>query len=94
MEEFLLPCLNKEIFGMDCYGCGGQRAMVLLFNGEFAAAFAMFPAIYPLLGLLGFVLVNLFLKFKFDYLIKIGLILLTAGVILGNYLVKMFYFFT
>lgn len=93
MEEFLLPCLNKEIFGMECYGCGGQRAFVLLFTGEFSAAFKMFPAIYPLMGLLGFVLVNLFLKFKFDHIIKISLILLTAGVILINYVIKMFYFF-
>ncbi len=93
MEEFLLPCLNKQIFGMDCYGCGGQRALVLLFNGEFTAAFKMFPAIYPLLGLLGFVLVNLFLKFKYDYTVKIILILFTAGIILINYAIKMFYFF-
>lgn len=93
MEEFLLPCLNKELFGMDCYGCGGQRSLVLLLNGEFSAAFRMFPAIYPLLFLLGFVLVNLFFKFKFDHIVKIGLILLTAGVIFINYAIKMYHFF-
>jgi hypothetical protein len=93
MEDILLPCLNKELFGMDCYGCGGQRSLVLLLNGEFEAAFKMFPAIYPLLFLLGFVLVNLFFKFKFDHIVKIGLILLTAGVIFINYAIKMFHFF-
>jgi len=94
MEDLLLPCLNKEIFGLDCYGCGGQRALLMVFRGEFGAAFKMFPAIYPLLLLLGFVLVNLFVKFKSDYIIKIGLILLTAGVILINYAIKMFYIIT
>jgi len=43
MEEFLLPCLNKQLFGLECYGCGSQRAMLLLFDGEFSAAFRMFP---------------------------------------------------
>lgn len=90
MEDFLLPCLNKEIFGLECYGCGGQRAALLLFNGEFTAAFFMFPAIYPLLLLLTFVLFNLFFKFKYDYSIKIGLILFVAAVLVANYLYKMY----
>ena len=47
MEDLLLPCLNKQIFGLDCYGCGGQRALLMVFNGDFAAAYRMFPAIYP-----------------------------------------------
>lgn len=91
MEDFLLPCLNKQIFGLECYGCGGQRALVLLLSGEFGAAFKMFPAIYPLLILLSFVLVNIFYKFKFDFPIKIGLIILTAGTIFINYVIKIFF---
>ena len=93
MEEFLLPCLNKQFFGLECYGCGGQRAMLLLLDGNFAGAFNIFPAIYPLLFLLVFVLINIFVKFKFDFSIKIGLIILTASTILLNYLIKMFYLF-
>lgn len=90
MEEFLLPCLNKEIFGLDCYGCGGQRAMLLLVKGEFGAALKLFPPIYPVLFLLGFVIFNLFYKFKNDYIIKIGLVILTAAILVGNYIFKMF----
>ncbi|MGM0391493.1 MAG: DUF2752 domain-containing protein [Bacteroidota bacterium] len=93
MEEFLLPCLNKQLFGLECYGCGGQRAILLLLEGNFIGAFEMFPAIYPLAVLLIFVLINIFIKFKFDFSIKIGLIILTAGTIMLNYLIKMFYLF-
>lgn len=92
MEKFLLPCLNKELFGLECYGCGGQRALLLLFNGEFGAAFQMFPAIYPLAILLFFVLFNLFYKFKHDFVIKIGLILLTTVFLVINYGINMFNF--
>ncbi|MCM4161176.1 DUF2752 domain-containing protein [Antarcticibacterium flavum] len=90
MEEFLLPCLNKEIFGLDCYGCGGQRALLLLLKGEFGAAFKLFPPIYPILLLLAFVLFNLFYKFKNDFIIKMGLVIITAAILVGNYLFKMF----
>lgn len=90
MEEFLLPCLNKEIFGLECYGCGGQRAVLLLLKGRFLDAFFMFPAIYPILTLLIFVLFNLFYKFKYDYTIKIGLILFVAAILLINYVINMY----
>ncbi|QED36759.1 DUF2752 domain-containing protein [Antarcticibacterium arcticum] len=92
MEDLLLPCLNKELFGMDCYGCGGQRALLMVFKGNFKAAFNLFPAIYPILVLLGFVFLNLFVKFKFDYIIKISLILFTAGIILISYIFKILTF--
>ena len=89
MEEFMLPCLNKELFGIDCLGCGAQRALVMVFQGEFAAAFKMFPAIYPILVLLLFLIINLFFKFKGDWHIKAGLILVSAVVIIVAYINKM-----
>ncbi len=57
MEEYMLPCTNKAIFGVECLGCGTQRAMALLLRGEFWAAFKMFPAIYTTLLL--FLLIGL-----------------------------------
>lgn len=42
----MLPCMHKKIFGIDCFGCGTQRALLLLTDGQFVAAFKMFPAIY------------------------------------------------
>ena len=53
----MLPCSNKAIFGVECLGCGTQRAMALLLHGEFWAAFKMFPAIYTTLLL--FLLIGL-----------------------------------
>lgn len=89
MEEFMLPCLNKQLFGLDCLGCGAQRAFVLIFRGEFVAAFKMFPAIYTIFILLLFLITNLFLKFKGDWYIKAGLIVLNAVIIIGAYIYKL-----
>ena len=49
MEEYMLPCLSKTLFGVECLGCGTQRALVLLFQGDFIGAFKMYPAIYTTL---------------------------------------------
>lgn len=88
MEEFMLPCVNKMIFGVECPGCGAQRALVMVFKGEFSAAFHMYPAIYTLLLLLLFLAVNLFVKFKRDWHIKAGLIIINATIIVVAYLYK------
>lgn len=93
MEEFMLPCLNKMLFGIDCPGCGAQRAFVMVFQGKFMAAFHMYPAIYTLLLLLVFLLFNLFVKFRYDWHIKAGLIIVNAVIIAVAYLYKFSFIF-
>ena len=66
MEEYMLPCVHKKIFGIDCFGCGTQRALFLIAEGEFVAAFKMFPAIYTTILFFIFVGLN-FLDKKRDY---------------------------
>ena len=67
LEKYMLPCLNKKLFGFECMGCGLQRAFSLLIHGEFTAAFYMYPAIYTLIPLALIVISNLFFKFKWRY---------------------------
>lgn len=93
IEDFLLPCMNKTLFGVDCYGCGAQRSLLLLLNGKFREAFFMYPAIYPILILLGFLILNLFVNFKKAYQIRIILIIIMGFTMGVSYLIKMSYFF-
>lgn len=92
MEEYMLPCLNKQLFGVDCLGCGAQRALMLIFQGEFLEAWNRFPAIYPILILLAFATFNLFKRFKFDFNIKMGLLMVSAATIIISYFFKMSHF--
>lgn len=89
MEDFMIPCVNKTLFGIDCMGCGLQRATALFLQGEFAAAYTMYPPVYLVLLLLAVIAFNFFVKFRYDFQLKIGLALLTAVVIVINYLHKM-----
>ena len=45
----LLPCTYKKFFGISCPTCGSQRAVVLLFDGQWWEAFKQFPPL-PLLA--------------------------------------------
>lgn len=86
IEDFMLPCPSKKFLGIECFGCGTQRAIVLVFEGRFADAFHMFPAVYTLLLFLGFVVVN-FIDKKRNY----GQILVFLAII--NSLVMVFSYF-
>ena len=88
-KDYMLPCLNKKLFGIDCPGCGMQRAAHLLLHGDFVAAFKMYPAVYPIVLLLLFLISNLFLKLKYANQIKFYLMLVTAGTIIVSYVLKM-----
>ncbi len=89
MEEYMLPCLNKKYLGFECMGCGLQRSVALLLKGEFIEAFYMYPAIYPLIALLGFLMVNQFVTIKYANKTIIILAILTVATIIISYTIKM-----
>lgn len=88
IENYMLPCFTKKLFGFDCPGCGLQRSLVHLVNGEFGAAFEMYPAIYPMLVLFSFIAFDKMFSFKFSNVITILLMVTTVATILINYILK------
>ncbi|WP_340960128.1 DUF2752 domain-containing protein [Polaribacter reichenbachii] len=84
----MLPCLSKTFFGLECLGCGFQRSFLLLINGNFIDAFKMYPAVYTLIGLFLFILLNFKLKFKHSKKIISRLAYLNLSIMIINYLIK------
>ncbi|WP_341222168.1 DUF2752 domain-containing protein [Polaribacter atrinae] len=93
-NDYLLPCLNKSLFGVDCLGCGIQRAFILLIKGNFIAAFKMYPAIYTLLLFGLFLLITYKLRFKNKQKIMISFTTINVLVIVISYCIKMKPLFT
>lgn len=87
-EQFMLPCLNKKLFGIECLGCGVQRSLILVFQGDFSGAYKMYPAIFTIIILVLFIIFNLFKRFKHDHKIKMGLLYLNIFIIVVSYIVK------
>ena len=91
MEEHMLPCMNKQLFGVECPGCGTQRAIAFLLEGEFWEAFKMFPAIYTL-GLFFILLALHLLDKKRNYArLVIASAILNGAVILIAYFIKIYF---
>ncbi|MGI9547751.1 MAG: DUF2752 domain-containing protein [Flavobacteriaceae bacterium] len=88
-DNNMIPCLNKQVLGVECPGCGLQRSVLLLFEGDFAAAFYMYPAIYPMILLMLFLLIDQFVKVKYNNTISIALMISTVTLILANFLYKL-----
>ncbi len=88
IEDYMLPCFTKKMFGIDCPGCGLQRAIVFLAKGEFVEAFKMYPAIYPILFLFGFMAINKFVNFKYANTAIAILMYTSVASILINYILK------
>jgi multisubunit Na+/H+ antiporter MnhC subunit len=89
MEKYMLPCMFKKMFGIDCIGCGIQRAIYFVFQGEFEKAFFMFPAIYT--TILFFISIALFvIDKKHNYhKIIIFLAITNAVIMIVSYVYKM-----
>ena len=85
----MIPCMNKKLFGVDCLGCGTQRAFLLLLKGEFTAAFHMFPAIYTTIFLFGFLALHFIDKSRNYHKIIIGLAITNALIMIISYIYKL-----
>ena len=88
-QEYLLPCLNKKLFGVECLGCGFQRSFLHLIHGDFVEAFKLYPAIYTLVLFVLFLLVNLKFKFKNARKIILTFAIINSIIIISSYIIKM-----
>jgi uncharacterized membrane protein (UPF0136 family) len=86
----MFPCISKTLFGIECLGCGFQRAFVFLLEGNFKAAFTMYPAIFSSLILLFFIVLH-FVDSKRNYKkTLIVLITLNGIIMISGYYYKHF----
>ncbi|GAA4270001.1 DUF2752 domain-containing protein [Hyunsoonleella aestuarii] len=90
LEDYMLPCLNKKLFGVECMGCGIQRSVALVFRGEFIEAFYMYPAIYTLILFFCIIIINAIRKFKFANKIIIILAIVNTVIIISSFILKTF----
>jgi hypothetical protein len=49
LQNHLIPCPFKYLTGIDCPGCGFQRSVLALVQGNFHKSFVLYPAALPLL---------------------------------------------
>lgn len=90
LQGHLLPCPFKYFTGIDCPGCGFQRSVVALMQGQWSASLALYPATIPLLLAIIYTLADNF--FKLDTprkIIKTSAYITVASIMLISYTIKM-----
>ncbi|MGU3376053.1 DUF2752 domain-containing protein [Chryseobacterium sp. M5A1_1a] len=88
IDDFMLTCPSKKFLGVECLGCGAQRAIVLVFEGKFSEAFHMYPAVYTLL-LFFFMLGLSFLDKKRKYInVLLALVVINLIIAIVSYIYK------
>ncbi|MFC0515876.1 DUF2752 domain-containing protein [Mucilaginibacter angelicae] len=91
LQNHLLPCPFKYLTGIDCPGCGFQRAVIALMQGNVQKSFLLYPPAIPLLLLFAYGIADAF--FKLDTprcTIKKTLFMVVGGIILVSYGGKMY----
>lgn len=88
LENHLLACPYKAIVGIDCPGCGMQRAFIELLKGNLTECFRLYPALIPILITLTFTFLHLFFRFKNGAAIIKYLFIFSSVIIVINYIIK------
>lgn len=63
-KDNMQTCFYKEHFGIECPGCGTQRAILLLMEGDFVGSFKMYPPLALVFSTLFFLVLHLIFRFK------------------------------
>ena len=89
IEQHELPCFYRSVFGMECPGCGTQRAFVLLLKGEILQSFFTYPPLALLIGLFVFLSLHLLFKFRNGGTYLLYFFLFTVCSVLLNFISRL-----
>jgi len=89
LEKRQLSCFYKSTLGVECPGCGIQRAILALLRGEFVESFKLFPALMPTVAMLIFLVVHLLYRLKHGAKILVTLFVFNVAVIFISYICKL-----
>jgi hypothetical protein len=90
LQNHLLRCPFKALTGIDCPGCGFQRSLLQLIQGNFHSSFVLYPPTIPLLLFFSYGIADSI--FKLDnskYVVKKTLFIITGSIVLVSYGVKL-----
>lgn len=88
LKHHLITCPFKSLTGIDCPGCGIQRSILALVQGDFLQSLKLYPATIPIIALFGFTIIHLKFEVKNGaFFIKMLYIAITL-IIVTNYIYK------
>lgn len=83
-----VACPLKKYLDITCPGCGMQRSLIALLNGDFKTSFSLHPVTIPLLAFFLYAILHLIFRYKNGNKVIIYFYLFVTVLIVTNYIYK------
>jgi hypothetical protein len=93
LYKHLTACSFKSYLGMECPGCGMQRAFISLLKGDLIQSFQYHPALIPFLITIAALLIQLKLKHPKGGNFVMWLFIITTTITVINFVTKQYLIF-
>ena len=90
LNDHLLRCPVQALLGIDCPGCGFQRALLALLQGDLQGCWEMYPPMLPFLATMALVLLAGRTKLRYRMPLLAASVAITCIFIAVNYGFKIF----
>jgi len=91
LQGHLLPCPFKYLTGVDCPGCGFQRSVLALIQGDFHQSLRLYPATIPLLLFFAYGIADrIFHLDTKKEVVKKTAFMIVGTIVLVSYIIKMY----
>src|ERR1700760_3215911 len=95
LQNHLIPCPFKYLTGVDCPGCGFQRSIIALIEGNLHKSFLLYPPAIPLLLFFVYGLADSYFKLDTsNNVVKKSLFVVMGAIVLGSYSIKLWDLYT
>ncbi len=94
LRDHLLPCPFKYLTGLDCPGCGFQRSVLALLQGNISESFSLYPATIPLVVFFMYGIADRFFRLDNESaLLKKILYIIVGGIVFVGYGFKLWHIY-
>lgn len=92
LQDHMLPCPFKYLTGIDCPGCGFQRSVLALVQGNFHQSLSLYPATIPLLLFFAYGIADRLIGLdNKKEIYKKTFYIIVGSIMLVSYIIKMYH---
>ncbi len=88
LEAHMQPCIYKQWIGIECPGCGFQRALIALLKGDIWESIQLFPGLIPILFLFVFLILHLLFHLKNGAVVLKYIFIVDIAIIIIDYIIR------
>jgi hypothetical protein len=88
LQDHMLTCPSKKLFGISCPGCGMQRAFIELLQGNVMESLRLYPALIPIMITFCLLAAHLIFKYRKGAKYVMWSFIISAAIIFTSFIVK------